>query len=118
ALPIGLVVTMLGAFWSLSGVLFDAPVPPPLPQAAARLPVVDVEARTAVDPCADPSVTSALEAGDDAATVAAFGGGESFRAAVAAGNAPCISLSDPERNWVVVNKLRPLDPVQYAPGDL
>ena len=119
ALPIGLVVTALGVLWSLSEVpSADGTSGPPAPVAAMELPAVDVDATMAVDPCAEPAVRAALTAGDDAATVAAFGGGEAFRAAVTAGNAPCVSLNDPSRVWVVVNKMRPLEPVEYAPADL
>ena len=82
------------------------------------LPDVKLAGEPAMDPCSDAVVQAALDAGDDGATVAAFGGGEAFRAAVAAGNAPCISLSDPAREWVVVNKLRPLEPVDFAPASV
>jgi D-alanyl-D-alanine carboxypeptidase len=68
--------------------------------------------------CDDDGVQSALAAGDDEGVVTAAGGGEAFRAAVAAGAAPCISLSDASRRWVVVNKLRPLDPVDSVPAPL
>ncbi|NNH03464.1 M15 family metallopeptidase [Microbacterium ulmi] len=65
-----------------------------------------------------PEVAAAIAAGDDAATIAASGGGEPFRAAVAAGRAPCIPLDDPARVWVVVNKQRPFDPVDFQPTHL
>ncbi len=119
ALPIGLAVTAIGVLLSLASVpASSAPVEQPEPAAVMEVPAVDVEATTAADPCADAVVQQALAAGDDAAAVAAFGGGESFRAAVVAGNAPCISLDDPARLWVVVNKARPLAPVDYAPQAL
>ncbi|MGW8482264.1 D-alanyl-D-alanine carboxypeptidase family protein [Microbacterium sp. NPDC055903] len=118
ALPIGIVVTAIGALWALAEVPAAAPLEQPVPAAAMQLPPVDVDATLAADPCADAAVQAALAEGDDAATIAAFGGGAAFRAAVAAGNAPCISLSDPERVWVVVNKARPLDPESYVPGGL
>ena len=119
ALPVGVAVTALGALWSLAEVPADAGADErPVPAAAAQLPAIDVEATIAADPCADAAVQIALAAGDDAATIAAFGGGEPFRAAVAAGNAPCISLSDPERIWVVVNKARPLEPASFQPSEL
>jgi D-alanyl-D-alanine carboxypeptidase len=63
-------------------------------------------------------VSDALAAGDDEAVVAAFGGGTAFRDAVVAGNALCISLIDPTRNWVVVNKSNGLNPTDYVPGGL
>src|SRR5690606_11445755 len=59
-----------------------------------------------------------LDTGDDAGVIAAFGGGAAFREAVANGNAPCVSLSDPNRSWVVINKQRPLEPASFAPASL
>lgn len=119
ALPIGVAVTAIGALWALADVSASADqAEQPVPAAAMQLPQIEVDATVAADPCAEVEVQSALEAGDDAAVIAAFGGGEAFRAAVAAGNAPCISLSDPEHIWVVVNKARPLDPESYTPSGL
>lgn len=119
ALPIGLAVTALGALWALADVppAADAAAPP-VPVVAAQLPGVDVAAVAPADPCADPAVTDALAAGDDEGAIAAFGGGAAFRDAVVAGNAPCISLSDPVRRWVIVNKLSPLVPADYEPVDM
>lgn len=68
--------------------------------------------------CDDPAVATALARGDDGAVIAAAGGGAAFRAAVAGGQAPCIALDDPARTWVVINKLRPFNPVDYRPADL
>jgi D-alanyl-D-alanine carboxypeptidase len=82
------------------------------------IPQVEVDARVAANPCASEGVLAGLEAGDDTATVASFGGGAEFREAVVSGNAPCISLSDPSRSWVVVNKQRPLQPESFAPASL
>lgn len=83
------------------------------------LPVPSVEAVPATaSPCDDPVFTDALAAGDDGGAIAAAGGGEPFRRAVSAGLAPCVSLSDAAREWVVVNKQRPYDPVDWRPGDL
>lgn len=65
--------------------------------------------------CADPAVQQALADGTDADVVAAVGGGEAFRAAVAAGGASCLDLGEAHRTWVVVNKLNPLDPLDYWP---
>jgi D-alanyl-D-alanine carboxypeptidase len=90
----------------------------PEPVAVMQVPTVQVGATTAADPCSDPAVQRAVQAGDDAATVAGFGGGAAFREAVVAGNAPCISLRDPARVWVVVNKSLPLKPADYEPGAL
>lgn len=121
ALPIGLAVTAIGILLSIA----STPVASssdsntmPAPVAVMEVPSVEVGATPAADPCAEAAVQQAIAAGDDAATIAGFGGGENFRAAVVAGNAPCISLSDPARVWVVVNKARPLDPAEYAPTNL
>jgi zinc D-Ala-D-Ala carboxypeptidase len=121
ALPIGIAVTAIGILFSIA----SAPVAAtseasrmPEPVAVVQVPSVDVSSTPAADPCAEASVQEALAAGDDAAAIAGFGGGEAFRAAVVAGTAPSISLSDPARVWVVVNKTRPLDPADYAPGNL
>ncbi|KRA25060.1 hypothetical protein ASD65_11970 [Microbacterium sp. Root61] len=86
------------------------PVPPPAPSAVAEL--------AAISPCDTPEVTAALTAGDDAATIAAMGGATEFRQAVASGMAPCVSLADPARVWVVINKVRPFVPLDYAPASV
>lgn len=119
ALPIGLAVTALGMLWAVVDVpaAADAELPP-TPAVAAQLPGVDVGGVIAADPCADAAVAEALAAGADEAAIAAFGGGMAFRDAVIAGNAPCISLSDPARIWVVVNKTRPLAPLGFEPSSL
>lgn len=120
ALPLGVAVTALGVLFSIA----SAPTAPagtaalPEPHAVMQVPSVQVDATTAADPCASGLVQDALAQGDDATVIAGFGGGENFRAAVVAGNAPCISLSDPARVWVVVNKSRPLDPADFAPAGL
>lgn len=119
ALPIGLAVTALGALWALTDVppVADAVVPP-APAVAAQLPSIDVATVAATDPCSESTVIDALAAGDDEGTIAAFGGGAAFREAVVAGSAPCISLTDPSRQWVVVNKERGLTPSDYEPAGL
>jgi D-alanyl-D-alanine carboxypeptidase len=88
--------------------------PPPAPAPAPTVAVAEVT----VEPCALPELTSALAAGDDAAAIAALGGADLFRAAVAGGQVPCVSLADPARVWTVVNKTRPLAPIDFAPGSL
>lgn len=121
ALPIGVAVTAIGMLFSIASAPMDTSVEPasmPEPVAVVQVPTVKVGATIAADPCAEPSVLESLASGDDAATIAGFGGGENFRAAVVAGNAPCISLSDPSRLWVVVNKTRPLDPIEFEPASL
>jgi len=85
--------------------------------AALPVPLVEQTAATA-DICDLPEVVEALGAGDDEGVITAAGGGEAFRAAVVEGNAPCISLSDPARTWVVINKTRPYDPIDYRPAAL
>lgn len=121
ATPIGVLFTAMAALSTLCGVLAaEAPALPQLPEPAAAmaLPDVEVDSRVAANPCADGDVRAHLEAGDDEAAVASFGGGAEFREAVISGNAPCISLSDPARSWVVVNKQRPLRPESFAPASL
>lgn len=120
ALPFGVAVTALGMMLSIASVPVassDA-APMPSPVAVLQVPTVQVGATIAADPCADPTVQQSIANGDDAATIAGFGGGAAFREAVVAGNAPCISLSDPARVWVVVNKSLPLNPPEYEPADL
>lgn len=123
--PIGIAVTVLGIILALfegagaaAGAGSAALRVPPLPVTAQELPVVEIQAAEVVDHCAEPTVQQALASGDDNAAVAAFGGGEAFRAAVATGNAPCVDLADPVRLWLVVNKLRSLSPAEYAPASL
>ncbi|WP_298863091.1 M15 family metallopeptidase [uncultured Microbacterium sp.] len=121
ALPIGVLFTAIASLATLGGALAEEPLPAlvlPAPAAAMALPDVKLAGAPAADPCSDAGVQTAIAAGDDSATIAAFGGGEAFLEAVIAGNAPCISLSDPAREWVVVNKLRPLGPVDFAPASL
>lgn len=120
ALPIGVAVTALGMMLSIASVPATSPdaAAMPEPVAVLQVPTVQVGATTAADPCSDPAVQQAVQAGDDAAAVAGFGGGAAFREAVVAGNAPCVSLRDPARVWVVVNKSLPLKPADYEPGAL
>lgn len=122
ALPVGLAATAVGILLSIAG----APIEPavrgelamPQPTVVQEVPAVEVGATTAADPCSEPSVLEAISVADDAAIIAGFGGGESFRAAVVAGNAPCIALDEPAHVWVVVNKARPLAPLAFAPSSL
>ncbi|MDQ4215285.1 M15 family metallopeptidase [Microbacterium capsulatum] len=122
---VGLAVALIGALWSLAD--GSAAAGPrgegkaagiAMPAAAKSLPQVMLRAVRAANPCAEPAVQTALASGGDDAVVAAFGGGAAFRAAVAAGNAPCINLGDPTRDWLVVNKARPLAPLTFAPASL
>jgi len=91
-------------------------VSPPLPESVTALPRPVVSAvPAAASVCALPAVQSALAAGDDAAVIAASGGAAGFRSAIAGGAAPCIPLGDPARVWVVINKQRPCEPIDYRP---
>ena len=120
ALPIGVAVTAIGVMLSIASAPFGTPAadPMPVPVTVMQVPSVDVEATPAADPCSDGTVQQAIANGDDAATIAGFGGGRAFRDAVVAGNAPCISLADPSRIWVVVNKSLPLTPPDFEPAPL
>ena len=126
---IGLAVALIGALWALAdGSASSGPQAEvarssgqgaaaiAMPPSAKSLPQVMQHGVAAANPCAQAAVQTALASGGDDAVVAAFGGGAAFRAAIAAGNAPCIDLSDPARDWVVVNKARALRPVTFAPG--
>jgi D-alanyl-D-alanine carboxypeptidase len=122
ALPVGLAVTAIGVLLSIAGAPIATSAPAelamPQPLVVQEVPAVEVGATTAADPCSEPSVLEAIAVADDAAIIAGFGGGESFRSAVVAGNAPCIALDDPAHVWVVVNKARPLAPLSFAPSSL
>jgi D-alanyl-D-alanine carboxypeptidase len=97
----------------------QASTPVPLPVAAQSIPAPEVTAAAAyVDMCANPDFVAAVAAGDDFAAIDLAGGGESFRAAVAAGLAPCVPLGNPAHVWAVVNKQRPSDPLDYSPANL
>ncbi|MFG6492621.1 M15 family metallopeptidase [Microbacterium sp. P03] len=97
----------------------EASIPSTVPVPAESLPAPTISGAPAtVDLCASADFTAALASGDDAATIAAAGGAEMFRQSVAAGTAPCVSLADPTRTWLVVNKTRPYDPTGYAPSPL
>ncbi|SJN46324.1 D-alanyl-D-alanine carboxypeptidase [Microbacterium esteraromaticum] len=118
ATPIGVLFTAAASLATLMGISAIEPIELPAPAAAMVLPGVELAETTAANPCVDDDVTAALAAGDDAAVVHAFGGGSEFREAVVAGNAPCVTLDDPKYIWVVVNKMRPLQPESFAPASL
>ncbi|MGF3057504.1 M15 family metallopeptidase [Microbacterium sp. YY-01] len=121
-MPVGLIVTVAGVLWAL----LTAPMPPepiaaalpPAPAAAAALPPVTIVQTENVAPCDSPEIAELLASGDDDAVVAAWGGGRAFRDAIVAGDADCISLNEPQRLWLVVNKRRSLEPQNYAPKPL
>ncbi|MBS1675604.1 MAG: M15 family metallopeptidase [Actinobacteria bacterium] len=132
SLTIGLAVALTGALWALADgsaakgprgaaptalhVLESPETVVEMPSPATSLPPVMLHVTPVADPCAQEAVQQALAAGSDEAVVAAFGGGAAFRSAVSAGNAPCIDLADPRREWAVVNKSRPLNPLDFAPA--
>lgn len=96
------------------------PASDPVP--AASSPVA-VSSSPAADPaeatppiCETDAVVSALAEGSDADVIAAFGGGEPFRRAVADGTASCIDLHEAGRLWVVANKRHPLSPIDHWPS--
>jgi len=92
----------------------SAPVPSsPAPAATptSTPPVPEVETPL----CETDAVAAALEDGSDRDVIAAFGGAEQFRAAIAEGDAPCVDLHEAGRIWVVANKRHPLNPVDYWP---
>ena len=96
-----------------------APTPVPLPQAVQALPAPTLAVAPAiVDVCAIPAFTAALGAGDDTGAIAAAGGADVFRTAVASGAAGCVSLGDPAHVWSIVNKTRPFEPEDFQPASL
>lgn len=92
----------------------------PAGASAAAADSIPAPAQTSVAgaSCDAPAVTAALASGSDADVIAAFGGADAFRAAVAGGAAPCVSLSDARHLWVVVDKKRPLDPLDFEPASV
>lgn len=102
----------------------DVPIASTLPAPAqsggadpAAQPADDAatDAAATSDICSAPGFAEALSSGSDADVIAAAGGAEPFRAAIAAGAASCIDLHEARRTWVVVNKLNALDPIDYWP---
>lgn len=112
-------VIAVAVLWTsalLAGAPIAVPAQPAGPPAAQSIPApVFTRAPAAASICDDPAVAAAVAAGDDEAVIVAAGGGAAFREAVVSGTAPCVSLSDAARRWVVVNKQRPLNPIDYAP---
>ena len=97
----------------------SAQVSVPLPASVEALPAPTIEsAPAAIELCSIPAFANALAAGDDAAAIAAAGGADVFRTAIAEGTAPCVALDDPARVWVVLNKTRPNAPLDYRPAAL
>ena len=124
ALALGVVgiaalVMALSAMAATSTTTDVAPAAAVAPPEAHDLPApVITQAPPATSFCNDPAVQAAISAGDDESVIAAAGGATVFRDAVASANAPCVSLADPARRWVVVNKQRPFQPTDFAPQDL
>ncbi|GGH42051.1 hypothetical protein GCM10010921_15020 [Microbacterium album] len=97
----------------------DAPSAQNRSVAHLALPVPLIEqVEAAPSPCESHSVTEAIADTDPTALIAAFGGAERLREVVAEGAAPCVPLDDPAWPWAVVNKQRPLEPVDYAPEEI
>lgn len=118
AVGIAALVMALSAMAATSTTTDVAPAAVAPPQADALPAPVITQAPPAASFCDDPAVRAAISAGDDEAVIAAAGGGTVFRDAVANANAPCVSLADPARRWVVVNKQRPFQPNDFSPSDL
>lgn len=93
----------------------DAAAPVQQLPLASALPVPNVQQTTVTAVCDDPAILAALDGGTDADVIAAFGGGEAFRAAVADDSAPCVSLTEPGRVWIVVNKRNGIEIEGYLP---
>ncbi|MCO7204285.1 M15 family metallopeptidase [Microbacterium sp. CnD16-F] len=92
----------------------STPAPPSSAPTSTPTPTPETpEAEPAL--CETDAVTAALENGSDRDVIAAFGGAEPFRAAIADGAAPCVDLHEAGRLWVVANKRHPLDPIDYWP---
>lgn len=118
-------VTLVAAAIAVGGALSHRDDPAVGPETAAppssalpiasELPVPLVSQAAVAAPCDDPAVVAALGGGTDAEVIAAFGGADAFRAAVAGGTAPCVSLTEPQRVWMVVNKRTPIAVEGYLP---
>lgn len=92
----------------------STPAPPSSVPTSTPTPTPETpEAEPAL--CETDAVTAALENGSDRDVIAAFGGAEPFRAAIADGAAPCVDLHEAGRLWVVASKRHPLDPIDYWP---
>ncbi|MEV8024703.1 M15 family metallopeptidase [Microbacterium sp. NPDC080220] len=92
----------------------STPAPPSSVPTSTPTPTPETpEAEPAL--CETDAVTAALENGSDRDVIAAFGGAEPFRAAIADGAAPCVDLHEAGRLWVVANKRQALDPIDYWP---
>ncbi|WP_159502345.1 M15 family metallopeptidase, partial [Microbacterium sp. 18062] len=122
---VGAVLAVVVVVIAIVGLARSGPVSDAAPEQArpAAADAIPAPRFTTVAPaasiCDDPAVAAAVAAGDDEAVVVAAGGGAAFREAVVSGAASaCVSLSDPARRWVVVNKQRPLDPISYEPEGL
>ena len=96
----------------------DGAAAPPRIEALPVPSLTTAPSPSAAGLCGDAAFTAALASRDDPAAVAAAGGGEAFRAAVASGAAPCVALDDPQRIWTVVDKLRPYGQIDYEPAPL
>lgn len=94
----------------------ETPSPAPTPSQAADPQEAAERADSAEEPFCDDAVQAAIDSGDAEAVVVAAGGGEAFREGVVSGAADgCIALDHPAWSWVVVNKQRPIEPIDFAP---
>ena len=92
----------------------DAPAPSPTPTATPD--ENDGSEEEQQRPFCSQDVRDAIDSGDAEAVVRAAGGGEEFREGVLSGRADrCIALNHPAWDWVVVNKQRPIEPLDYEP---
>lgn len=115
--PTDPVAALLGDRAAVAPNASSIPAPAQSGDAAGDQAVDDAtkDAAGTTDICSAQAFTQALASGSDAEVFAAAGGAEPFRAAVAAGAAPCVDLHEAGRTWVVVNKLNALDPIDYWP---
>ncbi|GAA1658493.1 M15 family metallopeptidase [Microbacterium flavum] len=112
---VGGMIGSLNAAAPADGRAVDAAAVAEVVPGATSLPVPAQTSAATAAVCDDPTVTTALAQGSDAEVLSAFGGAATFRSTVAGGGAPCVSLADPAREWVVVNKQRPLVPIDWEP---
>lgn len=90
----------------------ETPSPTPTPTPTATPDAEDTQRR----PFCSQDVKDAIQSDDAEAVVRAAGGGDEFREGVLSGRADrCIALNHPAWDWVVVNKQRPIEPLDYEP---
>ncbi|WP_456286945.1 D-alanyl-D-alanine carboxypeptidase family protein [Microbacterium sp. JZ70] len=97
--------------WTYEGVAMYAPT-----SGAASPPITGNPAPRVG--CQSPDMPAALAAHDAGRITQLFGGAGALRDAIADGRAACVPLDDPALPWVVVNKQRPVSPLDYVPSSL